>query len=511
MIPGAGLILGGLTLASILMYSLRRWMAASALAGMTIGVALLAVSLRWPLDRVVLVGGRMVLFSRPLAGLGYTFVATEAERPVLAALGLVALAAFAGMGLQSPGQAFAPVGLLIVVLWVAAVTVQLPTGALAAVLVASCLSVFIIQAERSVPTRVAFRQMWWPLIAFPLAMIAAWHAQEASLRPGEVVHLQVAAWLMGLALLLLLAPVPLHAPVVSLLAQAPPVVGAFLLVGAQTVLLHLTWAVFASWPWLAEHVEVSRVLALGGLVTLLWGAMGAVSAGRVQHLWAYAALHDWGVLLLGFSLGAPLEWQMATALFMGRALSLFLSAYGIANLRSRVRQLVPRAPVPLCLATGQADHLGLLRADWTVSPGDTLADSPEDDWTAIRGQVRRLPWTVLAIMVGGLGLAGFPLTASFGPRWTLIQTLLGTQPTWGLLIVVGQLGVVLGYLRLLQTFLAPLPPMQRLMPRERFITIILLAAGITLSGMLALMPQAMDGIIQTVISIMIRSSGQAMR
>jgi len=114
-------------------------------------------------------------------------------------------------------------------------------------------------------------------------------------------------------------------------------------------------------------------------------------------------------------------------------------------------------------------------------------------------------------MVGGLGLAGFPLTVSFGPRWTLIQTLLGTQPTWGLLIVVGQLGVVLGYLRLLQTFLAPLPPMQRLTPRERFTTIILLATGITLSGILALMPQAMDGIVQTVIGIVIRSSGQAVR
>jgi formate hydrogenlyase subunit 3/multisubunit Na+/H+ antiporter MnhD subunit len=446
---------------------------------MATGVALLVISLRWPLDRVVLVGGRMVLFSRPLAGLGYILTVTEAERPVLAALGLVALAAFAGMTLQSPGRPFVPVGLLIVVLWVAAVTVRRPTGALAAMVTAGCLSVFVVQNEWSVSTRAAFRQMWWPLVAFPLAMIAAWHAQEATWRPGEVAHLQAAARLMGLALLVLLAPVPLHAPAVSLLAQAPPVVGAFLLVGAQAVLLHLTWTIFAGWPWLAEHVEVSRALALGGWATLLWGAMGAASAERVRHLWAYAALHDWGVWLLGFSLGAPLEWRMATALFVGRALSLFLSAYGIANLRSHVRQPV-------------------------------LADSPGDDWTAVRGQARRLPWTVLSIMVGGLGLAGFPLTASFGPRWALTQTLLGTEPTWGLLIVIGQLGVVLGYLRLLQVLLAPLPVAQRLVPRERFATIILLAVGVALSGVLALVPQAMDGIVQTVIGIVVQAPSQGL-
>ncbi len=469
MIEGPTLIMGGVMLAAVLAYPLRRWGFLSALTAGVVGVALAVISLYWPLNQVKLVGGRAVLLNQPLAGLGYTLAVTEAERSILAALGLIALAAFAGTWIQRTAPIFIPIGLIILALWVGSVIVRPPVGALPGLLTASCLSVFVIQGGGSTGTRAAFRQMWWPLIAFPLGMLAAWHAQEATYQAGDVTHLPSAARFMGLALLLLLAPVPLHAPSISLLTRASPVVGAFLITGMQLVTLHLVWAVFSTWPWLAEHVEVSRILALSGLVTLLWGALGAISAERVQRLWAYAALHDWGVLLLGFSLGAPLEWRMAAALFVGRAISLFLSAYGLASLRARARQ---------------------------------------DDWDSVRGQARRLLWTTLGIMVGGLGLAGFPLTALFAPRWALIQILLLTEPGWGLLVVAGQLGVALGYLRLLQVFWAPSAPGQHLAPRETAVTAVLLVIGVGFSGMLGIIPQATNSIVQTVIGIVTQSLRQ---
>ncbi|HEY65396.1 MAG TPA: hypothetical protein G4O02_12580 [Caldilineae bacterium] len=471
MITGAELIVGGLTLLAVLVYPLRRWAFMSALAGAVAGILLAMLSLRWPLDRVVSVWGHPVLLNRPLEGLGYTLVVTGAERPVLTMLGLAALAAFAGIRLRSSGRSFVPIGLVILALWAGAVIVHPMMGTLTGLLAASCLSAFIVQAGRTAPTRAAFRQVWWPLAAFMLMLVAGWHVQEMALRPDDATYLRMATWLIGISLLVLLAPVPLHAPFVSLLAEAPPVVGAFLAVGGQVVVLHLIWDVFLQWPWLSEHMAVSRALTATGLITLLWGAMGALSAGRARRLWAYAALHDWGVFLVGFGLGAPLEWRMAAALFVGRALSLFLSAYGFTNLESH----------------GIADDL-----------------------EAVRGLMRRLPWTVLAILVGGLGLAGFPLTASFGLRWTLIQTLLRTRPVWGLLIVVGQLGVSLGYLRLLQSFWAPLPPSRRLIPRERLSSGLLLIVGVVLSGGLALIPQLLDGVVRMMIEIVVQISRPGM-
>jgi formate hydrogenlyase subunit 3/multisubunit Na+/H+ antiporter MnhD subunit len=465
MITGPTLIIGGLALLALLLYPLRRWAAAVVVAGAAIGGVLTLIMVSFPLDRVVLIGERTVLLSQPVTFLGYALSVTEAERPVLVMMGIIALVACAGSWLQRSEAAFIPTGLLILALWIMIVTVRPPVGALPILAIASCLAVFTFARS----PRAAFRQMWWPLIAYPLATIAAWHAVEANFQLDDITHMQTAARLMGLALLILLAPTPLHVPAVSLLAEAPPIVGAFLILGGELALLHLTWAVFAQWPWLVENVDVSRVLAIGGLTTLLWGAMGALSADRVQRLWAYAALHDWGVFLLGFSLGSPLEWRMATALFLSRAISIFLSAYGIASLRSRV---------------------------------------PEDDWPSVQGRMRRLPWTALAIMVGGLGLAGFPLTASFAPRWALIQTLLLTEPAWALLIVAGQMGVALGYLQLLQVLLAPAAPGQRFVRREAPIGVALLGAGVLLSGILAIAPQLTDGTVQTIVGI-IQSLSQA--
>ncbi len=467
MITGAGLILGGLTLMALLTYPLRRWAVICALAGVAVVIALLEISLRWPLDRVTLLWGRTVLLNQPLQGLGYTLAITEAERPVLVMLGVIALSAFVGAWLQTTESSFVPSGLAILALWAGAVIARPPIAGIAGLLIASCLAVFIVHTQHPASIRAAFRQLWWPLIAFLMALIASGQIQEAELHPDDFAYLQTAAWFLSISLLVLLAPTPLHGPAVSLFAHAPPLVAAFLTAGAQTVLLYLTWLIFSRWPWLAEYIELNRLLAAGGLVTLLWGGLGAMTAGRIPRLWAYAALHDWGVLLLGLGLGVPLEWQMATALFVGRALSLLLGAYGLASLQSRVAQA---------------------------------------GWDAAQGIARRLPWTALAITVGGLGLAGFPLTASFGPRWTLIQILLRTRSTWGFLVIIGQLGVALGYLRLLQTFMAPLPRARRLLPREHLATVVLLAAGVLLSGFLALVPQTMDGIVQTVIEIVIQSS-----
>ena len=459
MTAGPALILGGMVVLAALVYPLRAWMRLAALLAAAVALAWAAWGLTLPLDEAITIGGRTVMLSEPLRGFGYALEFTELERPPFVMLSLIAAVSFIGIWLQQAERSFLSIGLLLLALWMAAIMVQPATGALPLLALASCLAAFTLPRA----PRAAFRQLWWPLIAYPLGAIAAWHAQEAAFAVVDVEHLQIAARLMGLALLVLLAPIPLHAPAVSLLSDAPPLIGAFLLLGSQVVVLHTVWSIFVEWPWMAQQIEVSRILAIAGLATMLWGAVGAMTADRVQRLWAYAALHDWGVFLLGLSLGAPLEWRTAAVFFVSRSVGVCLSAYGIASLRTRL---------------------------------------PDDDWSAVQGQMRRLPWTALAILVGGLALCGFPLTASFAPRWGLSQTLLLTEPVWALLIVAGQLGVALGYLHLLQAFLAPAPPDARPARRETAAGVVLLTFGVFVSGILALVPQSTDGIVQTITGLM---------
>jgi formate hydrogenlyase subunit 3/multisubunit Na+/H+ antiporter MnhD subunit len=54
---------------------------------------------------------------------------------------------------------------------------------------------------------------------------------------------------------------------------------------------------------------------------------------------------------------------------------------------------------------------------------------------------------VLAIAVGGLSLAGFPLTGGFTARWLVIQELPVGFQRWALLLLAAGAAVSIGYLR----------------------------------------------------------------
>ena len=67
-----------------------------------------------------------------------------------------------------------------------------------------------------------------PLLAAPLFILAAWYLDNIALNPQDVAGTQAAGVLLGLGLILLLAPFPLHGAVPTSADTAPP--PAFLLV-----------------------------------------------------------------------------------------------------------------------------------------------------------------------------------------------------------------------------------------------------------------------------------------
>jgi formate hydrogenlyase subunit 3/multisubunit Na+/H+ antiporter MnhD subunit len=54
---------------------------------------------------------------------------------------------------------------------------------------------------------------------------------------------------------------------------------------------------------------------------------------------------------------------------------------------------------------------------------------------------------VIALIMGGLALAGLPLTAQFASRWALVQLLAENDARWVLFLMIGAAGVILGTVR----------------------------------------------------------------
>jgi formate hydrogenlyase subunit 3/multisubunit Na+/H+ antiporter MnhD subunit len=163
----------------------------------------------------------------------------------------------------------------------------------------------------------------------------------------------------------------------------------------------------------------------------------------------YSALYDLGCILTGLGLGGRAAVITVLAALSVRTLALALIAVGVSAVRMRVA-------------------------------GDGFAQ--------VTGLVREIPMAVMALMIGGGILAGVPLLAGFGPRWQIIHASAEVNPVLPTLLVLGGLGVAIGYLRGLRATMTPEHGLTRVTFAEPRLLLILISLLIVVSVLLGLFP-----------------------
>jgi NADH-quinone oxidoreductase subunit N len=76
-----------------------------------------------------------------------------------------------------------------------------------------------------------------------------------------------------------------------------------------------------------------------------------------------------------------------------------------------------------------------------------------DRFQSLQGIARKLPLATAGLTLGGLALAGFPLTAGFPAHWAVYRSLASEQWLWTLLLLVSSAGIIVGLLRGLNAML----------------------------------------------------------
>jgi NADH:ubiquinone oxidoreductase subunit 2 (subunit N) len=452
-------LVGSLLAAAALTYLLRYWEQFTALAGALFaggwGALLWQVDLTQPMW--ILPGGRIwVDMGGPLERLGFTFRLEPGALPIIVASLLLVAAAFLLVACLSQGRSFVPFTLVLLAGYIA--LALLITGPLAPplltpmVLVAlAALSIFVLQAGRLVSPAGPLRSLIPSMLAFPLFLIAAWYIEQIPLNPQDNSAAATAAQLMALGLLLLLAPVPFHGAQPAIAQSAPPVVSALLILLLELALLHLLHRTASTFPFFQEFAPMRIWLNWLGVATAVWGGLAAAGTHRVGRLWGYTALHEWGLILLVLAVPGSRSWPLVLFLFGLRVVSMLTAAAGLSVLEQ---------------------HTG----------GLTLEH--------LQGAGSRLAWNSAAFLLGGLGLAGFPLSAGFTGHWAALQIVAETdwQPAAVVLLASG--GAIFGYIRLARVLYGPLT--NRGLLRERPLNIGLAVVVLALSIGLAVAPQWMD-------------------
>jgi len=211
---------------------------------------------------------------------------------------------------------------------------------------------------------------------------------------------------VGIALKMALFP--LHAWLPNAYTYAPSVVTAFLAATATKVsiyiLLRFVFTVYGS-TFAPEVVRLDAMLLPVALVGIFVASTVAIFQKNVKRLLAWSSIGQIGYMVLGISLATAPGLTGGIVHMFNHALTkggLFL-AMGCIMLR-----------------------VGSVRIE------------------AMQGLGRRMPFTMAAWVVGGLGLIGVPLTAGFISKWYLIRALLEIDlwPVAGLLLISSLLAVV---------------------------------------------------------------------
>jgi formate hydrogenlyase subunit 3/multisubunit Na+/H+ antiporter MnhD subunit len=228
------------------------------------------------------------------------------------------------------------------------------------------------------------------LLAVPFLLAAAWLSDQVQLDPSNLDTGRMALLPAALGFGLLMAVFPFGTWMPALSADAPPIATAFIFTAGQAMTSYLALTFFQDAPWVLANPATSTVILLAGLIMAFSGGLLAAAQRDFGRHLGYAALSDLGVLLLAFSIGGSQGLTLALLHLISRSVSIALMGMSLAVLRSQ---------------------------------------GGSDRFTRLSGTARRLPVATFGLMLGGLALAGFPLTAGFATRWGTSRAILNlTQP-----------------------------------------------------------------------------------
>jgi NADH:ubiquinone oxidoreductase subunit 2 (subunit N) len=226
----------------------------------------------------------------------------------------------------------------------------------------------------------------------------------------------------------LIAAAPLYFWMPDVAYRAP--VMSFWLIAAVLHIATTTFlvSVLATFPWITNDPQLNTLAAIGGLITVVLGALLAFSSDDLRGILGYSAVSASGFVIIGIASRSALAVTGILYQTIAMAVALLLLAVLIGVIEER---------------------LG----------GVTFAQ--------LAGLATRAPFLTLAFVVGGFSIVGVPGFASFPGRWLVFQAA-SQQGEWFLFSLLAGSGLlVLAYARALRACLRPVQIPGRIQPFSR--------------------------------------------
>jgi len=417
--------------------------AALAAAG---SLALAAWALFSPIDAPFSVIGLAVKLPARWSLLGRGFVLDEGARPMIAFLYLAT--AFLTAPSFLAGTTRAAPALAVMLTGIVAASLMVTPFVYAALFIElAALGSGMMLVSRSYPSSAgALRLLSLYTFAMMGMLATGWLLDRVGVTASTPELANVATMLLILSFAILMAVPPFHLWISAAAQRANPHSMAFVIFILQSAGLFFALRFLDGFPWLRMATLAYQALLWTGAVAAIAGALMAMAAEDMRQVGAFALVSDAGVILLAVGTGEPAGYRLALGMLAARVVALGLLGLGLGS-------------------------LGI-----------------SQPWGSMQGSGKTMPLQAAAFLAGLLSLAGFPLSAGFPGRWSLMSGLHGAMPwtSWTILTAMTLLtGTVISWARRLFAVPAERASPTRLTRLEQ----LFLGGGIFLLLLLGIFPQ----------------------
>lgn len=470
-LPGPLFICGSLLAVAAGLQVLRRFTLIVAWVSAIMAGAVAVFVTMVPLDRTAEFGSVSVTLGAPLSILGRVAVIEPVDRLPLTLIALTASVLFLVAWRLLPRSNFFAVGLAILALLSGALMVEQVVYAALLVEIAALLTIFpltepIVDEQgirHSGRARGGLQYMVYTTLALPGLMITQLLLEQFAGFPNDLGPLQTATVLLAFSFALLLGAVPFQSWMSAVAMDGSPPVVTFLFTVNLGTVWFLLLAYLETYSWLGAQTAFGQLFTLVGLLMMVAGGTLAASQDRLGRIVGYATLVDNGAMFVALGSRHVTGLSLSIVMLIARPLSLGLMALGLDGLRR----------------LGRGD-------DRT----ETLAGTA---WQA--------PWRTLAFVVGGISMAGFPLSLGFAARWGLYRLLAEANLFRAVLALLSSAGVMMGLVNAMRLLLTPPgtpagaeSPDGRRVRREDPVVLAMILALLVGTIVLGLFPQLVSGV-----------------
>jgi formate hydrogenlyase subunit 3/multisubunit Na+/H+ antiporter MnhD subunit len=384
---------------------------------LALGASLVLAWVAWqvPIDVVMQLGSVSFEISPTLVLFGRNFTLGEAHRTLLSFIYLAQAFWLLGAFITRPGRLFAPLSLISVGLFVAALSVQPFLYAALMLAAVVLIQVPLLAPPGSSPGPGMQRMLLFQLFAVPFILFTGWLLTGVEASPGNLNLILRSGLLLALGFSFLMALFPFHSWLPMLARESHPYIFGFLMFFLSNISSLFLLSFIDRYVWLRENPAVYQLLLLAGTLGVLLAGLWAAAERNLGRLLAFACMAAIGGLLQAIGLGGAAGVQTFFALMLPQAWALWALAACLGLLASELESF---------------------------------------DLEVAQASFRHHPLLVLTLVAGLFSIAGAPLLGTF-PAHLSIWRGLGEQSVLLLVLsLLGSLGLLAAGIRLLLAGLA---------------------------------------------------------